>query len=508
MFLTRINYVIYFVSGGLFALALAPFFYWPIGLLSLAGLLFAVKNAKTPKHAFINVWIFSLGQFLAGVSWVYVSINRFGGTNAALASIMVLLFAGGLAIFPAAVFWLRQRFLGHTLSWLTIPVFWFLAELTRGNLLTGFPWLFAGDGHLYTWLAGWAPVIGSYGISFILMLTVTVLWQTLQTKKYYLLSILLLWPLGAWLQTVEWTHTTGSLNVSAVQGNIPQDKKWLPSMFSPTLTAYYKQSSQHWNSDLILWPETAVTVTQDQFRPYMEDIADEAREHNSTIITGIPFRHPKGTALAGEFHNSVTAFGNGDGIYHKQRLVPFGEFVPFEKQIRGLIPFFDLEMSSFLAGNNQQPLLKVNKTTAEGEDLYLIAPFICYEIAYPQQVNQMAKNSDFLVTISNDAWFGDSLGPKQHMALAQMRALETRRWLLRSTNTGITALVDHKGRIVKLLNTNRRSTLTAVAEMRQGQTAYMRFWIWPLLAISAFIIAISWFLNTKKHEPELSYRIK
>lgn len=137
MFLTRINYVIYFVSGGVFALALAPFFYWPIGLLSLAGLLFAVKNAKTPKHAFINVWIFSLGQFLVGVSWVYVSINRFGGTNAALASIMVLLFSGGLAIFPAAVFWLRQRFLGHTLSWLTIPVFWFLAELTRGNLLTG-----------------------------------------------------------------------------------------------------------------------------------------------------------------------------------------------------------------------------------------------------------------------------------------------------------------------------------------------------------------------------------
>ena len=497
MFLTRVNYVLYFVSGGLFALALAPFFYWPIGLLSLAGLLFAVNNANTPKQAFINVWIFSLGQFLVGVSWIYVSINRFGGTHAIVASLLVFLFAGGLALIPAFVFYLKQRFLGHTLNWLTIPAFWFLAELVRGNLLTGFPWLFAGDGHLFTWLAGWAPVIGSYGISFILMLTVTVLWQVLHTKKYYLLSILLVWPIGAWLQTVEWTHATGSLNVSAVQGNIPQDKKWLPSMFSPTISAYYKQSSKNWQSDLILWPETAITVTQDQFRPFMEDMADEARDHNSTIITGIPYRHPRGTSLAGEYHNSIMAFGNGDGTYHKQRLVPFGEFVPFEKQIRGLIPFFDLEMSSFLPGTNQQALLKVNKTSAEGESLYLIAPFICYEIAYPQQVNQMAKNSDLLVTISNDAWFGDSLGPKQHMALAQMRALETGRWLLRSTNTGITALVDHKGHIVKQLLTNRRDTLSAVAEMRQGHTPYMNFWVWPLFVISALIILSSWLLHNK-----------
>ncbi len=497
MFLTRVNYVLYFVTGGLFALALAPFFYWPIGLLSLAGLVFAVKNANTPKQAFIHVWIFSLGQFLVGVSWIYVSINRFGDTHAILAALLVFLFAGGLALVPAFIFYLRQRFIGHTYSWLTIPVIWFLAELTRGTLLTGFPWLFAGDGHLYTWLAGWAPVIGSYGISFILVLTVTVLLNVLQTKKYYLLSFLLVWPLGAWLQTIQWTQITGQLNVSAVQGNIPQDKKWLPSMFSPTLSTYYKQSSQNWNSDLILWPETAITVTQDQFRPFMEDMADEAREHSSTIITGIPFRHPKGTALAGEFHNSIIAFGNGDGTYHKQRLVPFGEFVPFEKQIRGLIPFFDLEMSSFLPGNSQQPLLKVTKTTAEGESLYLIAPFICYEIAYPQQVNQMAKNADFLVTISNDAWFGDSLGPKQHMALAQMRALETDRWLLRSTNTGITALVNHKGHIVKQLLTDRRGTLTAVAEMRQGQTAYMRFWVWPLLMISTVIILISLLSHNK-----------
>lgn len=495
--ITRVNYFIYFASGGLFALALAPFFYWPIGLLSLAGLLFATQQAKTPKQAFTNVWLYSLGQFLVGVSWVYVSINRFGDTNALIASVLVFLFAGGLALIPAFVFYLRHRIFGQRLSWLSIPVFWFIAELTRSHILTGFPWLFAGDGHLYSWLAGWAPIVGSYGISFILVLTVTATWQALVSRHYAWLGFLLLWPIGAGLQNIEWTQSIGQLNVSAVQGNVAQDEKWLPSMFSPTMSSYYKESSEHWQSDLILWPETAITVTQEHFRPFMEDMADEARSHQSTIMTGIPYRHPRGTAQAGEYHNSIMAFGNGAGTYHKQRLVPFGEFVPFEGLIRGLIPFFDLEMSSFSAGSSEQPLLKVTKTKGSSESLHLVAPFICYEIAYPQQVMQMAKNSDLLVTISNDAWFGESLGPKQHMALAQMRSLETGRWLLRSTNTGITALVNHKGHIVKQLRTNQRDTLTAVAELREGQTPYMRFWVWPLLLISAFTLLYGLVLGIK-----------
>lgn len=487
----RVNQVLYLFTGGLFALALAPFYFWPIGLVSLAGLVFAVNNATSAKHLFTNVWIFSFGQFLVGVSWVYVSISTFGNTHPMIAGTLVLLFAAGLALIPATVFWFKYRLLGHSQNWLTIPVFWFLSELARASFLTGFPWLFAGDAHIHTWLSGWAPIIGSYGISFIVALSASVMWYAYQTKRYSLLGFLILWPIGAWLQTIEWTKPTGKISVSAVQGNVPQDKKWLPEMFSPTMTSYYKQTTKHWNSDLILWPETAITVTQDMFRPYMEDMAAEAKSHNSTIITGIPYRHPRGTQLAGEFHNSITAFGNGEGTYHKQRLVPFGEFVPFEKQIRGLIPFFDLEMSSFLPGRDDQPLLKVTKTTADSEELYLVAPFICYEIAYPQQVGEMAKNADFLVTVSNDAWFGESLGPKQHMALAQMRSLETRRWLLRSTNTGITALVNHHGQIVKTMMTNTRGSMAGIAEMRQGQTPYMRYGVWPLLLLSLVIVAIA-----------------
>ena len=176
----------------------------------------------------------------------------------------------------------------------------------------------------------------------------------------------------------------------------------------------------------------------------------------------------------------------GGGLYHKQKLVPFGEYIPLEQAIRGLLPFFDLPMSSFKKGDPSQELLKVEKK----DSLFLIAPFICYEIVYPEFVADMAKDADLLITISNDAWFGDSLGPKQHMAIAQMRALETQRYLLRSTNTGITALVNHKGKIVKQLPTEKRATLTAYAQTRQGLTPFMQFGLWPLLLMSLLILSL------------------
>ncbi|MFY9178691.1 MAG: apolipoprotein N-acyltransferase [Venatoribacter sp.] len=487
--------ILLFLSGCLFPLALAPFFYWPLGLVSLTGLVYGLRQAHSGKQAFLHSWLYSTGQFLVGVSWIYVSMQRFGGTPMPLAALAVVLFAMFLALIPASVFALRQAVFGHTLAWLTLPVFWFFSEWVRGHLLTGFPWLFAGDAHLFSWLSGYAPLISSYGLSMLVVLTITVIWQAVQTKHYAYLTLLLFWPFGAYLQNLDWTEKVGELTVSAVQGNVAQKDKWLPSIAKPTIANYYQQTAKHWDSDLILWPETAVTLLYDQFKPYMLNIADEAKEHQSTVITGIAYRYPRGHQFYGEFHNSITAFGNGEGLYHKQKLVPFGEFVPFETQIRGLLPFFDLEMSSFKAGDANQALLKVNKANS----LYLVAPFICYEIAYSEQVASMAAHADLLITVSNDAWFGDSLGPKQHMALAQMRALETGRYLLRATNTGITALVNNKGQIIARLPYDVRDTLTGNAEMRQGSTPFMRFGLWPLHLFSALILLAAFILRKRNY---------
>jgi len=248
-------------------------------------------------------------------------------------------------------------------------------------------------------------------------------------------------------------------------------------------------------SDLILWPETAVTVLKDQFQAYLDTINQEAINNNTTLITGIPFRYTEGP-FKGEFHNSILAIGTGGGLYHKQKLVPFGEYIPLEEAIRGLLPFFDLPMSSFKQGSEKQALLKVEKD----DQLFMIAPFICYEIVYPEFVAEMAKESDLLITISNDAWFGDSLGPKQHMAIAQMRALETQRYLLRSTNTGITALVNHRGKIVKQLPTEQRATLTAFAQIRQGQTPFMMMGLWPLHFLSLVILLLGYWKSREEEK--------
>ena len=494
-----IKALILLLAGGLFPLSLAPLFLWPIGLVSLAALYYLITEAKTPGESFKLSWWYAFGQFGSGVSWVYVSMSQFGGTSAPLSILMVAVFAAGLALIPAFWFWLMRYIVPRSQganfhTSLVFAAFWLFSEWSRGWFLTGFPWLYAGDAHLDTWLSGWVPVLGSLGVSLICALIAALSMEALRQSQPFLLTVWLLWPAGMLLQNVDWTQPTGELTVSAVQGNIAQDIKWNPDMLNPTIQIYTEQTEQVWQSDLILWPETAVPMIMTYFQPYLDSLNDLATEQHSGLITGIVFRHPTGTELAGAYHNTLVAVGTAEGIYHKQKLVPFGEFVPFEKQLRGLIPFFDLEMSSFTSGQPQQPLLKITKESKQ----YLLAPYICYEIAYPLLVADMAKDADMLITVSNDAWFGDSLGPKQHMALARMRALETGRYLLRSTNTGITALVDHRGHIIAQLPTGERGHLTGTAQMREGQTPFMVFSVIPVLALSVLMLAYALIRQTQQ----------
>ncbi len=486
------------LGGALFPFALAPYFLWPLGLISLGALFFALRSAKTPTQAFQRSWLFGLGQFGLGVSWIYVSMHDHGGTPAFLAVPLVALFAGFLALIPAFWFWLRHKLSGHTLSWLTFAAYWLVQEWCRSWFLTGFPWLYAGDAHLFSWLSGWAPISGAYGISVILALTSAGLVSFIYQRHWAYLLPLLLWPSGLALKNIEWTESIGTMTVGVVQGNVDQERKWLNAEIYPTIERYQADTRSMLGTDLILWPETAITLLLQRYQPYKELLADELTSAGSTVITGIPFRWPEGTELSGEYHNSIVAFGTGEGLYHKQRLVPFGEYIPLEAAIRGLIPFFDLPMSSFRSGEAHQAPLRVTVKDGDQRDLALVTPYICYEIAYPDLVLEGARYADLLVTISNDAWFGDSLGPKQHMALAQMRALETGRWLLRSTNTGISALVNHKGEIVKRIPVNERTTFTAVAERRTGETLYMQIGIMPLLLLVFGLTGLALILHRKR----------
>ena len=184
----------------------------------------------------------------------------------------------------------------------------------------------------------------------------------------------------------------------------------------------------------------------------------------------MPFQAEQGEG----YYNSVTALGQGSGVYHKQHLVPFGEYVPLEDLLRGLIAFFDLPMSAFSSGPADQPPLRAGP--------YRVAPSVCYEVVYPELVARSARNSDLLLTISNDSWFGNSIGPLQHLQMAQMRALENGRYMIRGTNNGVSAIIDQRGQIVARSEQYVEETLRGEVEVMLGNTPFGSFGVTPVIA--------------------------
>jgi len=469
------------LCGALLPFSFAPYHLWPLQLISIAFFYLSLKDL-TPKQALWRGWWYGLGAYASGVSWVYVSIHVFSHTPAPLAFLMTLFFVAGLAWFFALMTYTFQKWFSQT-AWpfLSFAIIWLMFEWVRSWLLGGFPWLYLGDAHIQSPLAGFAPVFGVYAIGLLITLMATALvdWHWKSHYKSGLALVLSPWIVGLALYQIDWTQPieNGEIKVTAIQGNIAQERKWLPEEIYPTLEKYREASEANRDADLILWPETAITVLHHQVKEYLNYLNDEGKAHHTSIITGIPYQQGKTEENPGSYHNSIIALGEGQGIYHKQKLVPFGEYVPLPDSWRGLLEFFNIPMSDFISGNDRQAQLHVKSETLS----YGIAPFICYDIVYPDHVASYANNSGLLVTISNDAWFGHSIGPLQHFDIARMRALENGRYLLRSTNTGITALIDNKGQVVERLPQFEYGVLNAKAQVMTGNTPFNIWGSWPLL---------------------------
>ncbi|MFL1464743.1 apolipoprotein N-acyltransferase [Marinobacter sp. HN1S83] len=477
------------IAGALQTLTLSPFQWWWLGPVSIA-LILLVSVPLAPRKLFRAGWFAGLGLFGSGASWVYISISEHGNTSIPVAILLTTLFVAGLALFHAIAFWGWGKLAKESLvrRLLLFPAIWILGDWVRGWLLTGFPWLYLGNAHVDGPLGGFAPLIGVHGITF--WITVTgvaiygVWWLALNKRAanagIVAVLTLLPWVTGPALSKIEWTDVSDEATTFAsMQGNIPQQIKWDPDFLRDQIVVYLGLTEDQWDTDLILWPETAIPIPQDQAGKIIDHIAGELGD-NSTLITGIPWYGFSDRAEDFTFHNSIMAIGNGEGMYHKQKLVPFGEYVPLQQWLRGLIGFFDLPMSSFSRGPaNQSPLI------ANGTH---IMPFICYEVAYPDFVARNARNTDLLLTISNDGWFGDSIGPLQHLQIARMRALETGRYMLRGTNNGVTAIIDHKGQLAETIPQFKRAVLTGEVFSADGNTPYMQTGSWPVLTLALILI--------------------
>ncbi|WP_323845167.1 apolipoprotein N-acyltransferase [Microbulbifer magnicolonia] len=496
-------------AGGLLTLSFAPYDYWVCGLLSLSLLAWLYLRAAgaQPLAGRSALWLafwYGLGLFATGGSWVYVSITEFGNSSVPLGLALTGAFVAILALLLALPFYFLGRFTDHPVRFaLAFPALWFISEWLRSWLFTGFPWLFAGYGHVDTWLSGWAPVLSVYGIGLLLALSAAVIGLAAagrlapfrqRTSIALVTAALAPWPLGALLAQVEWTHTEGDeITIGLVQANIPQDKKWLPEFRGETISRYQDgtRALSERGVDVIIWPEAALPLLYGQAPNLMEALQRNAEQTQIDLISGVLFdREDSGAEPRRVIHNSAAVFGRSPSVYHKRHLVPFGEYVPLEEWIRGTIEFFNLPTSIIRPGpEEQQPL------NAGGISW---APLICYEIVYPRLVADSALTSQVLLTISNDAWFGDSIGPLQHMQMAQMRALETGRYLVRGTNTGVTAIVDPRGQIVEKLPQFERANMVGEIRAMAGSTPFMLAGISLVFSLALPMLAAAAVLRRKK----------
>jgi len=377
-------------------------------------------------------------------------------------------------------------------------------ELLRAWIFTGFPWLEVGTLQVFGPFSNFAPLIGGPGCSLLSYFFGGFLGYVLYSRKLgllwknlglLLLSFLSFMGLGFILNHPSYTQTMGpSISVSLVQGNIPQSLKWDPNNLLLSLN-HYDQALAHTKSELMLWPESAIPLFQTEAGAYLDSLNHYADNHSIALISGIPLMSLKSS----RYFNGALGLGRASGSYKKVHLVPFGETIPLKSLVGSIFEFLQVPLSDFSAGNSEQALIQAKIHSQK----IPIAVFICYETAYADYVRKIAKQSELLAALSDDAWFGHSEGPYQHLQINQMRALENQRFLLNATNNGITAIISPQGKILSRLPAFKNSSLNAFVFARKGETPWERWGEFPeilsllLMFIFSRITQIKHLINKK-----------
>jgi apolipoprotein N-acyltransferase len=452
-----------FIAGLLLPLSYAPYNQFWLTFL-LLGILFYLAHERSALHAGWLGWLFGMGWFFHGVHWIYYSLHYHGGTPMWLVIIILALLSAYLALFPALAMYAAQKFFNTTRAIkfiVVLPAFWLLSEWLRGWLFTGFPWLQIGYAQIDTPLAGYAPVIGGLGVSYLAALTAGLLVFLVIGKNKLPAALLIAatWLAGWLLLQIDWVEKDGDpMRVSLVQGNVPQQEKWQYGMREITLERYRRLTELSWESDLIIWPETAVPDFARRVPDYIEYLRQRATQEKSEVLFGI-FTGDRDQRL---YYNSVVSLR--DGIYQKRHLVPLGEYFPFRSVLDFFRRWINIPMSDIAAAGFDQQLVKVAG--------HAIGINICFEDAFDRDVIRDLPAAALLVNVSNDAWFEDSIEPWQHHQIARMRALEAGRYLLRSTNTGVSSVIDNKGRVIAQSPQFQTHVLTTNVQPLQGRTPY------------------------------------
>ena len=472
------------ISGVCLPFAFAPYGLWPLAVLSPAALLFLLQSIS-PRRALLLGWCYGIGMFGYGVWWIQVSVHQFGLPYYVFSVGVTALFIAGMALYPALFAGTLSRFVAARAPLvLAAPALWVSFEYLRGWLFSGFPWLALGYSQIDGPLAGFAPIIGVYGCSGLVMVQAALLFRLTNSnwraRAMLLMAIGAIGATGVAVAKLEFTQVSEhGLTVALIQGAVPQALKWQRELRTASIDLYTELSAPHWDADLIVWPETAIPAFPHEVEQRTASLALAARENDVDLLIGMPTGEP----WNGSYYNSLVDFGLTPGRYDKHHLVPFGEFYPFKDMLSGLAMLLHIPLSDFSAGSPDKTTLDVAG--------HLAGISICYEDAFGREINRALPAAAFLVNISNDAWFGDTIAPHQHLEIARMRALETSRYLLRATNTGITAIIDDRGRVVERGAQFVKATVRGTFAARTGATPYVRHGDLTVLVFAAAALAVS-----------------
>ena len=480
-----------FLIGCAMTLVFAPAEWSILAPVLMLPLLF-IALSTSPRDAASHFFWFGFGMFLTGTYWIYISVHVFG--NAALWIAVMLMF--GLSLIMATFLWLAgwlSSRLSHGEPWRLLfvgPAAWVFVEWLRGWFLTGFPWLAHGYGQIDSPLAGWAPVLGVYGMSLMLVFSTAAILVAIMTsgRERLIAAVLIVipWISGSLLSTVDWTESYGDpIRTTIVQGGVPQDQKWLREQRQPTMDFYRSSTLSVPESQLVVWPEVAIPAFDSQVENYLKIVDGDAKRNRQTVLVGI-LEHNGERSVEPLIYNSVLLLGGEERqVYRKRHLVPFGEYFPVPDSVREWMRMQNLPVSDLTSGMDVQSLL----TSANGTQ---IAVAICYEDAFGAEQLYAFPGADVLINVSNDAWFGDSIAPHQHLQIARMRALEVGRYAVRATNTGISAFIGPFGDLLETGKQFESDIMTADIRARKGMTIYARCGNWPVTVFCFLLLGIFW----------------
>jgi apolipoprotein N-acyltransferase len=496
--------VLAFLGGAALAASFAPLEVWPIAILSPALLMWLWQDAAPREAARLGFW-FNFATFAAGTYWLYISIHGFGNAPVWLALFLMLGLVAIMGLYHAALGYAVARWLPArgVMRWLVaLPAAWLLIEWWRGWFLSGFSWLSLGYSQSDTWLAGFAPLVGVYGISALLLVSAGALTALLlgsgRVRLIAAVVLVLPWAAGAALHGRSWTHAAGGpVPVAVVQGAIPQDEKWLESNHATTLERYQSLTERVLASQpvrLIVWPESATADVANDIVPYINRLYREARAHGTTLVVGMLRAEsaPGGT----RYFNSVLALDDRLNSYDKHHLVPFAEFFPVPHFVRTWMRLMSLPYSDLTAGPATQPTLPAAHLE--------LGATVCYEDAYGSSMLSVLPRADALVNVTNDAWFGHSSARHQHLQIARMRALEAGRYMVRAANDGISAVIGPHGELLARAPEFRPVALVSQIVPFQGLTPYARVGNWLVVSLATVALAYGlWVGNDRGRLPRV-----